>query len=361
MSEVCGAQSGAPHPKETNPAETGRVSRQEFSLPSSDGKTTLKGDLWLPAGAAGDGGSPGGPTSDLATDPVRAVVQIVHGMTEHIGRYDAFARYLAARGYAVAGHDHLGHGRSVDSRESWGVLEPNAGAEHLLEDVGRVHVMLAERFGSVPHVMFGHSMGSFILRTYLGQCTGRIDAAVVCATGWQPRAALAFGRTATTVIAKVCGWTHRPRLVDSLAIGAYARAFASEEGGELAWLSRDPATHRAYAEDPACGFTFSCAAYHELFRLIGMAQDPRIVRRMPPDLPVLLISGTADPVGSMGRAAPKVAALMRSCGARDVELKMYPGARHELLNETNRQQVMDDVANWLARKAIPAGGLGAEA
>ena len=120
----------------------------------------------------------------------------------------------------------------------------------------------------------------------------------------------------------------------------------------MAWLSRDPATYRAYEADPACGFTFSAAAYHELFRLIGMAQDPRIVRGMPADLPVLLISGTADPVGSMGRAAPKVARLMRSCGARDVEVNMYPDARHELLNETNRSQVMGDIASWLARKGF---------
>ncbi len=325
----------ATHAPDAN--ETKSVTRREFSLPSADGATTIKGDLWLP---------------DERPTPARAIVQLVHGMAEHIGRYDEFARHLASLGYVVAGHDHLGHGRSVDSPESWGVLEPNAGAEHLIADVEQVRSMLDKRFGNMPHVMFGHSMGSFVLRAFLGMHGNGLAGAIVCATGWQPGAALAFGRAATTVIGKTLGWSHRPRLVDGMAIGAYARRFASEEGGRLAWISRDPATHRAYEADPACGFTFSAAAYHELFRLIGMAQDPKIVRGMPANMPVLLISGTADPVGSMGRATPKVADLMRACGVRDVEVTMYPGARHELLNETNRIQVMADITSWLAQKSI---------
>lgn len=319
------------------------VSRLEFSLPSADGASTIKGDLWLPAGVRADGGRP---------DAAQAVVQLVHGMAEHIGRYDAFARHLASLGCIVAGHDHLGHGRSVASRESWGVLEPNAGADHLVADVQRVRTMLDKRFEGLPHVVFGHSMGSFVLRTFLGMHGTGLAGAVVCATGWQPKAALAFGRAATSLVGATLGWDHRSHLVDNLAIGAYARAFAAEESGRLAWISRDPAVRDAYEDDPACGFTFSAAAYHELFRLIGMAQDPRIVRGMPADLPILLISGTADPVGSMGRAAPKVAAFMRACGARDVETRLYPDARHELLNEVNRAQVEDDVVGWLTRKGI---------
>ena len=323
--------------------EAGGTSRLEFSLPSADGASTIKGDLWLPAGVCADGGRPGA---------ARAVVQLVHGMAEHIGRYDDFARHLASLGCIVAGHDHLGHGRSAVSQESWGILEPNAGADHLVADVQRVRTMLDERFGGLPHVVFGHSMGSFVLRVFLGMHGTGLAGAVVCATGWQPKVALAFGRAATSLVGATLGWDHRSRLVDGMAVGAYARTFAREEGGRLAWLSRDPATHRAYEADPACGFTFSAAAYHELFRLIGMAQDPRIVRGMPADLPVLLISGTADPVGSMGRAAPKVASFMRACGVRDVETKLYPDARHELLNEVNRIQVEDDVVGWLVRKGI---------
>lgn len=319
------------------PEACSAVARTPFELPSSDGATTLGGDVWLPpAGAA----------------PV-AVVQLVHGMVEHIGRYDAFARQLAACGCAVAGHDHLGHGRSVASPDDWGILAPGLGADHLVEDVQRVRLMLDERFAGLPHVVFGHSMGSFVTRAFLGRHGAGLRAAMVFGTGWQPPAALAFGRAVTRVLAAVRGWGFRSRLVDGLAVGAYARRFAAEEGGDVAWISRDASAQRAYLDDPQTGFVFSLGAYHELFRLVSMAQDRPLVARMPHDLPVLLASGADDPVGGMGAAVPHVAALMRSCGVADVEERLYPGARHELVNETNRDEVVADVLSWLARKGVP--------
>lgn len=328
-----------------------RVVNTEFSLPSSDGSTRIVGDLWLPP----DGARP------------VAVIQLVHGMAEHIRRYDAFARELAACGCVVAGHDHLGHGRSIadaaDPASSWGVLVPGAGADHLVSDVQAVRTWLDERFPDVPHAMFGHSMGSFVLRTFLAKHGRGLAGAVVCGTGWQPPAALAFGRLMTSAIGSVRGWSTRSRFVDGLAVGAYARAFAREEGADLAWLTRDRAAQEAYRADPASGFVFSVSAYHELFRLVGMAQDASLVAGMPADLPVLLISGSDDPVGGMGKAVPRVAALMRSCGVRDVEEKLYPGARHELVNETNRAEVIADIVAWYRRKGViaapvDAGGAG---
>ena len=312
------------------------AARSAFGLPSSDGVTTLGCDLWLPAGG---------------TAP-RATVQLVHGMTEHIGRYDAFARQLVALGCAVVGHDHLAHGRSVASPDDWGLLAPNAGAEHLIADVQRVRLWVEERYPGVPHVIFGHSMGSFVTRAFLGEHGAGLAGALIFGTGWQPPAALAFGRGATSALAALRGWDFRSRLIDGLAVGAYARSFAAQEGGRLAWLSRDAAARDAYAADPACGFMFSLGAYHELFRLIGMAQDRARVQNMPHELPVLLASGTDDPVGGRGRAVPRVAELLRSCGVTDVEQRLYPGARHELINETNRDEVLADVISWLTRKGI---------
>lgn len=319
------------------PEACAAVRRDSFWLTSSDDATALGCDVWLPAG-----GSSG----------VVATVQLVHGMTEHIGRYDTFARVLAARGCAVVGHDHLAHGCSVISPENWGVLPAGRGADYLVADVQLVRLRVEGRFPDVPHVIFGHSMGSFVTRAFLGKHGSGLAGALIFGTGWQPSAALAFGRAATSALAALRGWDFRSKLIDGLAVGAYARRFAREEGGKLAWLSRDAAARDAYAADPACGFTFSLGAYHELFRLIGMAQDRALVQGMPHDLPVLLASGTQDPVGGMGKAVPRVASLLSSCGVTDVEQRLYPGARHELLNETNRAEVMTDVVDWLERKGI---------
>lgn len=320
------------------------VVRDEFEIGSSDGVTSVLGNLWTPP----RGQAP------------RAVVQLVHGMAEHIVRYDAFARELASIGCVVAGHDHVGHGRSVRDRanpsSSWGVLEPGAGADHLVEDVERVRRWLDAEYAGLPHAMFGHSMGSFVLRVFLGRYGRGLRGAVVCGTGWQPRPALAFGRVVTRALGLMRGWDHRSRLVDGLAAGAYARAFASEEQDDLAWLTRDPVARAAYRDDPACGFMFSVSAYHELFRLVGMAQDRSLAARVPHDLPVLLLSGDRDPVGGRGTAVPKVAALMRTCGLRDVEERLYPGARHELVNETNRGEVVSDIVRWLMNKGVLEDG-----
>ena len=310
--------------------------RSTFEQASSNGTTALGCDEWLP------------PTGI----EVRATVQLVHGMTEHIGRYDRFARQLAALGCAVVGHDHLGHGRSVSAPDGWGVLPAGRGAELLVADVQRVRLWVEEHHPGVPHAVFGHSMGSFVTRAFLGLHGAGLAGALIFGTGWQPAAALAFGRAATHALATLRGWDFRSKLIDGLAVGAYARSFAGQPGGRLAWLSRDAASRDAYEADPACGFTFSLGAYHELFCLIGMAQDRAVVQNMPHNLPVLLASGTDDPVGGRGRAVPRVAALLGSCGVSDVEQRLYPGARHELVNETNRDEVVTDVISWLARKGI---------
>lgn len=312
------------------------VSRTTFESPSADGVTTVKGDLWEPP---------------RPMQPV-GIVQLIHGMVEHISRYDLFARELASLGYVVVGHDHLGHGRSVIAQESWGVLTPYGGAKHLVEDVQAVRRWVDGRYPGLPHIMFGHSMGSFVLRVFLGEYGDGLAGAIVCGTGWQPWLALVAGRTVTAILGRVRGWSYRSPFVDSLATGAYARLFTEEEGGDLGWLTRDGAHRDAYRADPACRFVFSVAAYHELFTLIARAQRGSTMCHMPPELPIFLISGDADPVGQMGRAVPKVAARMTSHGMRDVEMKLYPGARHELLNETNRDEVVSDITTWLRRKGL---------
>ncbi len=307
-----------------------QVTREEFDLASSDGVSSVAGYIWQAPGL----------------QRPRAVVQLVHGMAEHILRYGPFAAYLACHGYLVVGHDHIGHGKTAQTPSCWGVMEPGRGADHLVGDVHRVRNFVAVQYPGVPHFVFGHSMGSFVVRNYLCAYGKGLAGAVVSATGWQPVTATMAGKIVCDVIGKTRGWQHRSNFVHNLADGAYERAFGPEEGGKLGWLTRDPAQRDLYAKDPACGFTFSVAAYHELFSLVARCQKRDRVSYMRSEVPVLLIAGGSDPVGSNGQAIPKVAALMRRCGVRHVTEKIYPDARHELLNETNRDEVYVDVLAW---------------
>lgn len=325
--------------------QTGAFER--FSLESSDGSTSLSGRVWSP-----------GPE----TRPV-AVVQLIHGMAEHIGRYEWLARMLSFQGFVVAGHDHVGHGESVADPArpdlSWGILPKGRGAEVLVEDSQRVRSLLDERFPGLPHVVFGHSMGSFVARVLIGLHGDGFAGAVVSGTGWQPPVALAFGRALTGAVGSFGSWSARSAFVDSLAVGSYGRAFKGPGEDDLSWLTRDESERQAYRDDPACGFMFTVSGYHELFRLIAMAQDPRVAGGMPSDLPVLLVSGGQDVVGGMGKAVPRVASFLRSCGARDVEERVYPGERHELLHDSSRGALVEDMLSWLrARGLAPRGGEG---
>ena len=204
--------------------EPGEVERREISLSSSDGTSALVGYMWQAPGPA----------------KPRAIVQLVHGMAEHILRYEPFARYLATYGFLVVGHDHIGHGESVSDPSSWGVMKPKVGADHLVGDVHRVRNYVQVRNPYIPYFVFGHSMGSFVVRNYLCAYGKGLSGAIVCATGWQPPVALAFGKLVCDIVGGVRGWDHRSKFVNFLADGAYGRAFGPEEGGKLGWLTRDP-------------------------------------------------------------------------------------------------------------------------
>ncbi|MBR2834796.1 MAG: lysophospholipase [Coriobacteriales bacterium] len=291
----------------------------------------------------------------LWTDPQAktpaCIVQLVHGMAEHIERYDGFARFLVQQGYAVIGHDHVAHGKSVvnqeNPQEEWGHLSPNCGAEQLIEDVNTVRLYIAEKYPNVPHILFGHSMGSFVVRAYIGVHGEGLTGVIICGTGWQNPLVLKSGKFLALTLAKFKGWKSKPDVLTNMTIGAYAKHFEGEEYPALAWLSRDVAVREKYEKDPACGFAFSIGGNHELFRLIEMSQDPVRAKGIPTNLPVLIISGQDDPVGDMGKAPYEVEKFLRADGLSNVEVHVWPGSRHELLNETNKDEVMQTINAWI--------------
>lgn len=279
--------------------------------------------------------------------PCRGVIQLVHGMAEHIARYDRLARALCAAGYTVAGHSHLGHGE--DAREDeLGFFGRKDGWDHLVEDVHAAHEMLLKRFPGQRFAILGHSMGSFVTREYLLRYGGDLTAAVICGTGWFPGPLCSVARAAAALCGVFGGWQKPAPLVDRLMSKDNNKAFAPVRT-PFDWLSRDTAEVDKYMADLRCGFLFTARGYYDMFTGLKSLSRLHRLAALPGNLPVLFISGDADPIGTQGKGVNTVAQQFRDAGVRDVTVRLYPGARHELFNETNRDEITAELIDWLNR------------
>ena len=272
----------------------------------------------------------------------RAVFQICHGMNEHIERYRDFAAFLCEHGIVVCGNDHLGHGKTSES-ENWGFFADENGPEHLVEDIDALNRIMKKRYPSLPYILFGHSMGSFITRKYIAIYREHIDAVIISGTSGG-EASLRLGKLLAAVICRLKGSHYRSQLLDRLVNGKFTERFKTE--GKYAWLTRDTKIQQLYAADPACTFLFTAGAYYDLFSMLCEVTDSAWYASVPKDLPILLMSGDADPVGGYGEGVRKVQRLLADAEISSLECRLYPGARHELLNEINRAEVYADVLRF---------------
>ena len=305
---------------------------QEFTFLSSDGKTTLHGMEWLPEGRE-----------------LVGVLQIAHGVAEHIARYDGFARFLNEQGIAVVGHDHLGHGKSVAPGATPIYFGKGNTWQTVVDDLYALHLRIKEKFPDVPLFLMGHSMGSFLARTYLIRYPGTVKAAIIMGTGWQPEYMLAGGLTVAKVVASRSGEDATSDFVTNLAFGAYNKAFAPNRT-PVDWLSVDEDNVDRYIADPMSGQPATVGLFRQMLTGIRFNQKTENLRKMDKDMPVLFISGEQDPVGSMMKGVIRSRDAFRAVGMKDVTLLSYAGLRHEILNEKAQQQtVYDDIWNWLKK------------
>lgn len=304
---------------------------EEFTLPSTDGKSTCVGTLWLP-----EGREPG------------ALFQISHGMAEHIQRYDRIARVLVGHGFAVYGIDHIGHGRTQPARELRGIFDHEHAADQIVEDQHAVRLLMQERFPGLPLVFLGHSMGSFIARNYIALHGEGLAGAIIMGTGWMDDGIIKALRVVVAGLAKLRGWDHRSAFVDGMGVGGYNKAFKGTGANTgFEWLSRNDACAIAYRDDPDCGFMFSIGGYWMLADLMSRAQDSALAARIPKDLPVLVISGSKDPVGSDGVGPAKYFRLLQDAGVEKAEFEVISGARHEILNEIGFEETDQIILDWM--------------
>lgn len=280
------------------------------------------------------------------TTPFRAVVQISHGMCEHINRYLPFFRFLAREGFVICGHDHLGHGKSCQDPSRLGFISSENGYHYLVEDLHAVSLHLKKRYPDLPLFLFGHSMGSMIARLYLSKYASLLQGAVLCGTAGPNPASRAGMALCRHIIATKGEMYRSPRLYQMI-FGSYNSRY-NHPKTEYAWLSRDEAAVQAYIQDPLCGFSFTASAYLDLLSLQYYCNTRLWYKTLPKDLPLLLISGSMDPVGNYGKGIQAIERQLRGAGIQDLTVWIYPQARHELLNELNRDEVMRDVLSWFA-------------
>ena len=304
----------------------------EFSFPSGDGRHRIACYRWLP-----ESGAP------------RAVVQLVHGVAEHMGRYDAFARYLADHGFAVCGGDHLGHGKTVDDGK-YGYFGKKDGWTLVTADVRRLRVLMGEEHPGVPYFLFGHSMGSFLARTYLCQYPGTVDGCILSGTGQEKPALVAAGKALAAAVCALRGPDAVSALVDKLSLGAYNGQFKPNRT-PADWISRDEAVVDAYLKDPFCTFKSTAGLFRDMMGGLQYISNKNNLARMDPRTPVYLFSGDEDPVGSNGEGVKRVYGFFKDHGTADLTMKLYPGGRHEMLNEINRGEVYTHVLDWLEARS----------
>ena len=305
------------------------MERKTEYIDSSDGSTHLYVQIWEPDG------------------PPRAVLQIAHGMVEFIDRYDRFARVLAGEGILVAGNDHLGHGESVESKEDWGFFADKSGNRCVVEDMRSLQYLLRERYPDLPQFILGHSMGSFLVRQYLHTYPeDGFAGAIILGTGMQPAWLVSTGLLLARMIKAVRGPRHRSKFLTRLSLGSNNKHFKPSRT-PCDWLTRDEAIVDLYCADERNRFRFTASAFADMFEGMKTLNSTKNLRRMDKRTPVLIASGSDDPVGSMGKAAPAYGKKLEGLGFADVTVKLYPGARHELVNETNHHEVDQDIISFI--------------
>ena len=303
--------------------------KEEFYFDSRDGQTKIHAVRYMPD-----------------TEDVIAVVQIIHGMAEYMDRYEEVAQFLTDRNIVVVGEDHLGHGKTVVPGGMYGYFCEEDPATVLVRDAHRLKKLMQGVYPDVPYIILGHSMGSFILRNYMCRYGSGIAAAIVMGTGMMPHGLIRFSKGLAALQKTLFGSRHVSDFMNLCAFGSYNKRIKPVRT-IFDWLTRDEAIVDRYVADPLCGFTFTVNGFQALFELIDRLYNRENLEKIPDELPVLVVSGGEDPVGDYGKGVQKAADSLRMAGLKKVQMKLYEQDRHEILNELDRIQVMQDIYDWI--------------
>lgn len=304
----------------------------EFTFTASDG-ASLSAYKWEPASSP------------------RGVIHIAHGLAEHAGRYARTAKALNAFGYVVYAHDMRGHGKSAQSPDDLGFLAEDDGWNRVVRDVAEMVTSEAESHAELPVILLGHSLGSYLAQQVIYEYPNLIQAVILSAPNGKPTFLANAGRAIARAERLRLGKRGRSQVINSMTFGKFNEAFAPVET-PFDWLSRDSAEVKLYFNDARCGFISTTQLWVDFLDGLSTLAQPTQKRKIPITLPVYILAGSRDPVCAYGKGAEALVAEYKEAGLRDVTFKLYPEARHELLNETNRNEVIDDLVSWLEKTLL---------
>ena len=279
----------------------------------------------------------------------KAIVQIAHGIAEHVDRYTEFMEYLASNGYLAVANDHLGHGKSLRPGEPLGFFADEDGWDYVVADMVKLHDRISGEYPGLPHIMFGHSMGSFLTRTYIIKHPDKYDAAILSGTGQQAKALVLGGYAAAAASVKLYGPRKIGDKLNDLAFGAYTKGIENPRTS-FDWLTRVDSEVDKYIADPLCGFVTTVSLFRDMMGGVKFITNQKNINTMSKTQPVYFMSGDRDPVGDYGKGVDRAYKAFCKAGLHDVMMRLYPGGRHEMLNEENKYQVYKDITAWLDDK-----------
>jgi len=301
---------------------------RDFQFDSSTGKNSIHARMCIP---------------DTAP---RAVIQIAHGVADYIGRYDHMAQYLAENGFLVVGNDHLGHGENIKDAENLGFFADENGWTHVVSDMDLLHDIVSEQYPTIPYILLGHSMGSFLVRTYIIKHPDKYDAAILSGTAHQNSAIVLGGYALASAAVKKNGPRADGKMLNDIAFGSYNKKYDNIRT-EFDWVCSDPNEVDKYIADPWCGFVAKVSLYRDMMYGIKFITDKSNIEKMNKEKPVYLYAGDQDPVGEFGKGIERAYKAFCDAGCKDVFMRLYPGGRHEMHNEPNKLDVFKDIVEWL--------------
>lgn len=307
---------------------------EHFTFLSSDKETLIHAVKWLP---------------DSRT--YKAILQITHGMIEHIMRYEEFAAFLTEHGYMVVGHDHLGHGASAKRKEDLGYFAKSSPSDHLISDMHTLRITIQQNNPDIPYFMMGHSMGSYLLRKYLSLHGESLEGSIIMGTGFVPPVAAVTGLFLIYAVALLKGWRYRSPFITGIMFGKSYKQF-DQTGTDFSnsWLTRDAKIVEKNHSDPYTNFKFTLNGYRGLLETVLFDCRYKNIQKIPKSLPVFFVSGDQDPVGDLGKGVRKTYDLFVKAGIKDVTIKLYKDDRHELVNELDRLDVYADLMDFMDKR-----------
>lgn len=307
------------------------MNKNEFYYLSADGKTQIHAVEWIP------------------DEKPKAILQIAHGVTEYILRYEQFAEYLVKKGIMVVGNDHLGHGKSIAKDSEPMYFGPIGSWKWAVEDMYTCTKMIKEKYPEIPYYMLGFSLGSFLLRTYLIEYPGIADAAIIMGTGETPPVQIALAKFIANKEAKKVGENHTSPMIKKLTFDRYNKFFAPNRT-DYDWLCSDNEGLDEYIADQMRGGNLSAGLFREMLSGMKFTSEIKNLKKMNLDTPILFISGDEDPVGEKGKGVIKAYHKFQNIGMKDVEIKLYPKLRHDILHEKCKKEIYEYVYNWIEKK-----------